>query len=151
MIELLEHTSENVANQIYGVFQRSYKVEAGLVGVEDFPPLRRSARDIQSSPNKFLGLWIGVNLVAIVEYSDWEADLSIDSLVVHPQFFRRGLASQLLKSLLAKNQWQSAYVETASANLPAIVLYQKFGFSQSKRWTTADGIDKVQLINANLR
>ncbi len=149
MIELLDHSSESVANQIYDVFQLSYKVEASLVGVEDFPPLRRSASDIQSSSSQFLGQWTGVNLVAVVEYAHGGEDLSIDSLVVHPQYFRRGLASQLLQSLLAKVQWQIAYVETAAANNPALVLYQKFEFSESKRWKTADGIDKVQLMRIN--
>lgn len=149
MIELLDHISESVANQIYDVFQLSYKVEASLVGVEDFPPLRRSASDIQSSSSQFLGHQVGVYLAAVVEYSHDGEDLSIDSVVVHPQYFRRGLASQLLQSLLSKVQWQTAYVETATANNPAFLLYQKFGFSESKRWKTADGIDKVQLMRIN--
>ena len=146
MIELLDHFSENVANQIYDVFQLSYRVEASLVGIEDLPPLRRSALDIQSSTSQFLGHRIGVNLAAVVEYAHEGEDLSIDSLVVHPQYFRHGLASELLKSLLAKGQWRIAHVETATANNPALVLYQKFGFSESKRWKTADGIDKIQLV-----
>jgi ribosomal protein S18 acetylase RimI-like enzyme len=146
MIELLDHNSESVAIQIYDVFQLSYKVEASLVGVEDFPPLRRSASDIQSSSSQFLGKRIGLNLAAVVEYAHSGKYLSIDSLVVHPHYFRRGLASQILQSLLDKIQWQTACVETAAANNPALVLYQKFGFSESKRWDTADGIEKVQLI-----
>jgi ribosomal protein S18 acetylase RimI-like enzyme len=149
MIELLEHSSQNVANQIYHVFQLSYKVEASLVGVEDFPPLRRSASDIQSSNSQFLGQRIRGHLAAVVEYSRGGMDVSIDSLVIHPKFFRRGLASQLLQSLLAKDQWQNACVETAAVNFPALALYRKFGFSESKRWTTAEGIDKVQLMRIN--
>jgi ribosomal protein S18 acetylase RimI-like enzyme len=149
MTELLDHFSENVANQIYDVYQLSYKVEASLVGVEDFPPLRRSASDIQTSSSQFLGQRIGADLAAVVEYTrDGEA-LSIDSLVVHPEYFRRGLASELLQLLFAKVQWRTACVETATANNPAIVLYQKFGFSESKRWKTADGIDKIELKRIN--
>ena len=150
MIELLDHSSGNVANQIYDVFQLSYKVEARLVGVEDFPPLRRSAANIQSSSSHFLGQRIGINLAAVIEYTHGGEALSIDSVVVHPQYFRRGLASELLQYLLAKYQWQNACVETAAANIPALVLYQKLGFSESKRWKTADGIDKVHLMRLHL-
>jgi ribosomal protein S18 acetylase RimI-like enzyme len=146
IIELLDHLSEGVAVQIYNIFQLSYKVEARLVGVEHFPPLRRTASDIQSSNSQFLGLWIGVELAAVVEFTQRAKDLSIDSLVVHPEYFRRGLASQLLHSLLAKVHWRIAKVETASANNPALLLYREFGFSESKRWKTADGIEKVQLM-----
>jgi len=149
MIELLDHYSESVAKQIYDVFQPSYKVEAGLVGVDDFPPLRRKASDIQGSSSQFLGHRIGVDLAAVVEYVHGGENLSIDSLVVHPQYFRRGLASQLLHALLDRVQWQIACVETAAANGPALVLYQKLGFSESKRWKTADGIEKVQLMQRN--
>ena len=145
MIELLEHRSESVAKQIYDVFQHSYKVEADLVGVEDFPPLRRKASHIQSSDSQFLGLRIGVDLAAVIEFTQTGEILSIDSLVVHPQYFRRGLASHLLRSLLADVSWQFADVETAAVNRPAVVLYEKFGFSESKRWQTVDGIEKVQL------
>jgi ribosomal protein S18 acetylase RimI-like enzyme len=149
MMELLEHYSESVAIQIHDVFQVSYKVEAELVGVDDFPPLRRNASVIQSSDSLFLGHRIEGDLAAVVEFTENGEDLSIDSLVVHPQYFRRGLASQLLQSLLAKIPWQNAYVDTAAANSPALDLYRKFGFSESKRWKTADGIEKVRLVSRN--
>lgn len=149
MIELLDHSSENVATQIYDVFQLSYKVEAKLVGAKDFPPLRRNASHIRSSGSKFLGQRIGVDLAAVVEFTQNGEVLCIDSLVVRPQYFRRGIASQLLRSLLAKVNWKIANVETAAANKPALLLYQKFGFSESKRWNTTDGIKKVQLMCTN--
>ncbi len=149
MIELLDHYSESVAIQIYSVFQLSYKVEASLVGVKDFPPLRRNVSHIQSSSSQFLGQRIGADLAAVVEFMQIGEDLSIESLVVHPRYFRRGLASQLLQSLLAEVRWQIADVETAAANNPALVLYRKFGFSESKRWKTVDGIEKVQLMRRN--
>ena len=148
-MELLEHNSKGVATQIYDVFQLSYKVEAGLVGVDNFPPLRRSASFIQSSSSQFFGQRIGSDLAAVIEFTSEGENLSIDSLVVHPQYFRRGLASQLLQSLLEKRSWQHAFVETAAANDPALELYQKFGFAESKRWETSDGIKKVRLMSKN--
>ena len=146
MIESLNHRLESVANEIYLVFQASYRIEAGLVGSDDFPPLRRSASHIRSSNSQFLGERIGVDLASVIEFSRSEEDLSIDSLVVHPQYFRRGLASRILQALLAKDGWKNADVETAAANKPALVLYEKMGFTESKRWQTDDGIEKVQLM-----
>jgi ribosomal protein S18 acetylase RimI-like enzyme len=148
MIELLDHHSKSVADEIHNVFQLSYAVEAGLVGALDFPPLRRSAAHIRSSNSQFLGERIGVDLVSVIEFSHSGEDLNIDSLVVHPQYFRRGLASRLLESLLAKDQWKNADVETAAANKPALVLYEKSGFCEAERWQTDDGIEKVRLLRS---
>jgi len=146
MIELLDHNSGTVADEIYTVFQRSYAVEAGLVGVEDFPPLRRSAANIRTSKSQFLGERVDAKLAAAVEFLQDGDDLSIDSLVVHPDYFRRGLASRLLQALLANETWKCADVETAAANKPALLLYEKLGFTESKRWQTVDGVEKVQLL-----
>ena len=149
MIELLDHHSEDVAIQIRDVFQRSYKIEAQLVGVKEFPPLQRSTSHIRATGSKFLGQWIESDLAVVIEYSLSAAHLSIDSLVVHPRYFRRGLASKILKSLLDRVNWQTADVETAAMNHPAIALYEKFGFSESRHWTTNEGIDKVELSCRN--
>ena len=149
MVEVLDHCSEDVAIQIHDVFQRSYKVEAQLVGVKEFPPLQRSMSRIRAAGSRFLGQRIGSDLVAVIEYSFSDAHLSIDSLVVHPRYFRRGLASKILRSLLDRVDWQTADVETATMNHPAIALYEKFGFTESKYWKTEDDIDKVQLSCSN--
>jgi ribosomal protein S18 acetylase RimI-like enzyme len=146
MIALLDHHSESVANAIYDVFQLSYSVEASLVGVDNFPPLQRDAAHIQSSTTQFLGYQMGNDVAAVVEYSQDGSTLCIDSLVVQPKYFRRGLASQLMRSLLSRVDWQVVDVETAAANGPAITLYQKLGFAESEFWRTADGIDKVRLM-----
>ena len=102
--------------------------------------------EIRSAAGKFLGLRVDSALAAVIEYRLKDTQLSIDSLVVHPSFFRRGLASHLLRSLFDDNEWRIADVETAAANLPAIALYEKHGFSESGRWITAEGIEKVQLL-----
>ena len=150
MIKTLEHSSKKVATEIHAVFRLSYKIEAQLVGVEDFPPLFRTVEHIQSAISRFIGLWIDSELAAVTEYTHNETHLSIDSLAVHPSFFRRGLASQLVQFLLDSVDWRSADVETAVANNPAITLYEKFGFSEVRRWKTTEGIDKIQLTHERL-
>jgi ribosomal protein S18 acetylase RimI-like enzyme len=144
--ELLDHRSYETANRIHDLFQCSYQVEAGLIGASGFPPLERSAWEVQTARSRFLGQWIGSELAAVLEYRGDETHLSIDSLVVHPQYFRRGIASRILRALLEQVDWQTADVETAAGNAPAIALYEKFGFYQSRLWTAEDGIEKVQLF-----
>jgi len=144
MIERLNHRSERVAEDIHRVFQAGYKVEAEQIGVADFPPLKRSPQHIRATAGDFLGCWSGAELTAVMEYVLADSHLSIDSLVVYPDYFRRGLASSLLKFRLAQTDWQTADVETAANNGPAIALYEKLGFSFAAHWTTKAGIDKVR-------
>ena len=149
MIKILDSKTEVVAEQIYGLFQRSYQEEAQLIGVEFFPPLHRTKEQIQAASTAFLGSWLESDLAAVVEFSYEATHLNIDSLVVEPQYFRRGLATQLLTKLLGMLDWQTAEVETASANQPAIALYRRLGFTELRKWRTRDGIEKIQLTIAN--
>jgi GNAT superfamily N-acetyltransferase len=144
-IELLDHRVRDVASRIHALFQRAYAVEARLVGAAVFPPLQRKASAIQTTRGHFLGSWIGSDLVSVLEYTDSGRHVSIDSLVVDPHYFRRGLAGNILQFLFDESAWLSADVETAAANRPAIALYEKFGFVTSKQWTTAEGIAIVRL------
>lgn len=145
MFELLDHRSESVAAQIHALFQRSYEVEARLIGAEDFPPLRRTAQQIRSSPGIYLGVRKSFDLVAAVEYAIDGSHLDIESLAVDPGHFRQGWGTRLLQALLERAEWRTATAETAAGNLPAVALYEKTGFSLSRRWTTGEGIEKVGL------
>ncbi len=146
MIGVLDHRDSAVASKIRAVFQLAYTKEAELIGADDFPPLRRNVSDIVSAASTFHGVWQDEGLAAILEYRAAEESLEIDSLVVHPNFFRRGLAKLMMIDLLQRRDWQIATVETAGANMPAILLYEKLGFSESKRWMLEVGIEKVRLI-----
>ncbi|MCF6360291.1 MAG: GNAT family N-acetyltransferase [Cyclobacteriaceae bacterium] len=71
--------------------------------------------------------------------------LDIHSFVVSPIFFRQGIGSKLLCAIMDSEIWNRAVVETGSANKPAILLYQKFGFIEEKEWITGEGIEKIML------
>lgn len=144
-INRLQQTSHAIALQIQHVFQGAYKVEARLIGVTNFPPLERTVADIIASRTTFFGSWQGDELVAVIEVSYNEPQLDIDSLVVHPDHFRKGLARRLLRFVLNHYHWETAEVETAQANSPAITLYEQFGFVETRRFQTPIGITKVNL------
>ncbi len=145
MITKLDNSDEKVANQIFTVFQRSYQVEAQLIGTLDFPPLFRSVEDIACSKTQFYGFIENECVAAIIETSVEEKHSDINSLTVDPNYFRKGIASKLIRFVLDEIEFSEAVVETAVVNLPAINLYKKYGFIEIKRWTPSHGIKKIAL------
>jgi len=145
MIKKLDNSHVAVANQIFTVFQNSYKVEAQLIGTLDFPPLARSAKDIENSQSQFYGFIEDECLAGVIEIVLKGKHLEIDSLTVDPSYFRKGIANKLIHKVLASFNFSEAIVETAVVNLPAINLYKKHGFVEFKRWTPSHGIEKVAL------
>ena len=145
MITKLEHSIEKIAQQIFTVFQNAYKIEAQLIGALDFPPLSRSAKDIQNSTTQFYGFIDNNCLAGVIEIVIENKRLEIDSLTVDPHYFRKGIAHKLIDYVLGTMVVSEARVETAVANLPAINLYKKHGFVEFKRWTPSHGIEKLAM------
>jgi ribosomal protein S18 acetylase RimI-like enzyme len=81
----------------------------------------------------------------VVEFSIQDNQLDIESFTVDPAFFRKGIAGKLLSYVLSNVEFETATVETAVVNEPAINLYEKYGFVAFKRWTPAHGIKKIAL------
>lgn len=150
MITKLDNSNVDVAKQIYTIFQKSYKIEAQLIGVRSFPPLLRSRKDIESSNTQFYGFSEHDCLAGIVEIVFEKKHLDIHSLTVDPKYFRKGIANKLLSYVLESSDFLEAIVETAVANEPAIDLYKKHGFVEFKRWTPSHGIEKLAMLLINV-
>jgi ribosomal protein S18 acetylase RimI-like enzyme len=145
MITKLNNSNNNIADQIFTVFQNSYKIEAQLIGVVNFPPLLRSAKDIQNSTTQFYGFSENECLAAVIEIAIEDQLLEINSLTVDPSYFRKGIANKLIGYVLESMVFSKAMVETAVVNIPAINLYKKHGFVEFKRWTPSHGIEKLAM------
>ena len=146
MITELNHRDEKVALKIREVFQVSYAVEAKLLDAEDnFPPLKRPLSAFVEAKTTFFGYHENGELAAVIEIKEAENALHIHSLVVDPEFFRRGIAGKLLEFLFKNFNVELFTVETGAANDPAISLYERFGFKLVKKWMTEFGIEKVAL------
>ena len=124
MITKLDNSNGEVANQIFTIFQSSYKIEAQLIGTLDFPPLLRSANDIENSKSYFYGYSENECLAAIIEIVHDGKYLEINSLTVDPNYFRKGIANKLIIYVLESFDFSKATVETAVVNTPAINLYK---------------------------
>ena len=144
---LLEHHDPVRAEQIRQLMFEAYRIEADLIGVQDFYPLHRTSHDIAQSVSVFQGIFKEGDLLAVIELEFLaQAQIHIASLVVHPNAFRQGLASQLLRELLQNHATSLLTVSTAAVNHPALNLYETFGFVVEKRPSrTPDGISLLHL------
>lgn len=144
VVTRLDSTSPAVAEAIREVMVEAYRVEAAVLGVDDFVPLRRTAADITAADALFLGIESGESLAAVAEVEHPEpGHAHIGSLVVKPARFRQGLATALLDHLSTLHARDRITVSTGTRNAPACALYESHGFSEVRRWTTADGIPMV--------
>ncbi len=135
------------ADQVFELFQRAYRVEAGLIGVNTFPPLERKQADIRAATTDFAGVFEGARLIACIE-TQCSADLlDIHSLAVDPDYARQGLGRTLVQRALTIDTWRTATVSTARANKPALTLYSHLGFQE----TAVIKRDNIEIVELTLR
>lgn len=144
MIVKLKQNNISIAQQIRFVFQESYAIEAKLLNAKKFPPLQRSLNDFIDCDNDFYGFFINEELVAVTEIRQLESYTHIQSLVVLPKFFKRGIAQQLIQFTLDSYLTNEFMVETGVDNTPACSLYLKMGFQEVLQYDTSHGIRKIQ-------
>lgn len=143
MIKKLQNHDLKISSQIQSVFQLSYAVEAILLGVSDFPPLKRPLKSYLESNSEFYGYFENNELAGVIETEQIDNCTSINSLVVKPKFFRSGIGKKLVEFILNRFGSELFVVETGLKNEPAAELYKKLGFKEVKQWNTDFGIRKV--------
>jgi len=127
VLQSLDVTAPAIAQQVYTLQVRSYRVEAQLLGVPSLPPLERKAEDLAGLRERFIGAMVGNALAGVASYSE-EGNFEICLLVVCPSYHRQGVGSALLHELVRRAGSRSVHVSTAKRNIPAVSLYRKAGF-----------------------
>jgi len=144
MIRQLQNSNRDVSIKIRSVFQASYAIEAELLNAVDFPPLKRPLESYIESNNDFFGYFKNNELAGITEIKHHDSFTHIQSLVVHPRFFRQGVANELMTFILNSFSSKPIIVETGVENAPATKLYKKFNFIEVKQWDTDHGVRKIR-------
>jgi ribosomal protein S18 acetylase RimI-like enzyme len=148
-VRRLDNADPRVAATIRDVMALAYRIEAAILEVDDFLPLRRTADQIASAGTAFFGVDVGGTLAAVAELEvEAPGRACICSLTTRPDRFREGLATLLLRHLIEIAGAGELTVSTAVRNEPVLRLYTGDGFRERSRWTTPDGIPMVTLVRA---
>ncbi|WP_110928624.1 GNAT family N-acetyltransferase [Bacillus massiliglaciei] len=133
MIVALDTCDRNIAEQILAVQTPAYQVEAELIGFNEIPALKDTVDTIVNTEEIFIGWMAAGKLKGVLSYLYGEGVYQICRLTVHPQYFRQGIASNLLYHFLQSLEaGSSVWVSTGSLNIPAINLYKGCGFLTQK-------------------
>ncbi|WP_331436860.1 GNAT family N-acetyltransferase [Gordoniibacillus kamchatkensis] len=85
-------------------------------------------------------------LAGAIAYECEGGTITISRMMVHPHYFRRGIASKLLRHVFALEPDAARYVvSTGALNAPALKLYESAGFEEQYRREIAPGIELVTL------
>jgi ribosomal protein S18 acetylase RimI-like enzyme len=135
-----------VARQLHAVQMSAYAQEARLLGAVYFPPLERTVEDVRICAEEFMGAFVGDEIVGAIGVcpEDEGTGVRIASLVVAPQFQRRGIGRGLMAAVLAAHDGEELTVQTGAKNLPALALYAQVGFVELGRWLV--GREPLELI-----
>ncbi|WP_445381185.1 GNAT family N-acetyltransferase [Robiginitalea sp. IMCC43444] len=144
MIEKLNHSEPGIAQKIRAVFQESYAVEASLLKAKDFPPLRRPLKGFTHSKNDFYAYTSGGQILGVIEIDFRQDTTHIQSLVVLPAHFRKGIGKSLVNFAFKTYPSGRFTVETGLQNDPATTLYRKLGFREVGQYIAEAGIRKIQ-------
>ena len=139
---LIDHRQRNIAERMHAVLRPAYAQEAALLGLADFPPMRRTVAELQAHEGLVWGAWVGDELAGVLCMApdeDEAPQLVVTMLIVHPDHQRRGLARGLMQRALQASGPQTLAVATAEANVPAVTLYRSLGFQIYRRGLAEPG------------
>jgi ribosomal protein S18 acetylase RimI-like enzyme len=148
IVRSLALTDPAVVAELVALQRAAYRVEADLIGADAIPALTESEAQLAGSGETFLGGGDD-GLLAAVSYVRTGVTVDIHRLVVHPEAFRRGLATALLDALeRAEPDAERWTVTTAAANAPALALYAGRGFERVEELVAPGGVAIVREVRS---
>ena len=96
------------------------------------------------SENDFQGYYENKELLGVIEINSKLNSIHLQSLVVDPNHFRKGIATKLINKVFDLYPSPTYTVETGNNNIPAKKLYESLGFKKCKVWIAEFGIEKIK-------
>lgn len=129
-----------MAKDILELQKASYEVEAEIIGCRDLPPLKESVADLQNCGEEFHAYYSDGKLAGAISIKRMDGILDIHRLMVHPAYFRKGIATALLAKIEEIYPFEELIVSTGAKNGPAIRFYERHGFRKMKETMMSEGI-----------
>nr|WP_285890855.1 GNAT family N-acetyltransferase [Mesobacillus subterraneus] len=131
--------------EVLDLQRKSYKIEADLIGTDEIPPLKETFEQLQECGETFIGCYIEGRLAGAVSFKKEGEVIDIHRMMVHPDYFRRGIARKVI-SKLEQIGCSEMIVSTGAANTPAVEFYEKLGFEREH-----DSVVGAGLVIANFK
>jgi len=144
MIIKINNERNKIAKEIRDIFQSSYAVESEMLKAIDFPPLKRTISQFLNSNSEFYAYYLNQNIAGVIEIKNNQDLTHIQSLVVYPKYFRKGIGRKLVQFILDTYKSIIFTVETGVENIPAVELYKSFNFKEKKQWDTDHRVRKIR-------
>ena len=129
-----------MAKRILGLQKASYEVEAEIIGSRDLPPLRESVGELRDCGEEFHVYYSDGKLAGAISFKRMDGIMDIHRLMVHPAYFRKGIATELLAKIEELYPFDELIVSTGAKNGPAIRFYERHGFRKIKETMMSEGI-----------
>lgn len=147
VISVIDIENKEMAREVLNVQIPAYEVEAELIQFDGIPQLFDTVELLASCGESFLGFFSEGVLQGVLSYCKNEDEWEICRLVVHPACFKKGIATALLEFFLQEvvGKGELVKVNTGAANIPAITIYKKFGFSEIDHLEVAPGVQIIEM------
>ncbi|MCM3707287.1 MULTISPECIES: GNAT family N-acetyltransferase [Cytobacillus] len=133
MIKEINIKDRKAAEQVLSIQLPAYKIEAQIINYPDLPPLKDTANTLHITGETFFGYFIGARLCGAVSFKEKNDVLDIHRLVVHPDYFRKGIAQKLLNFIEGRQMIKKCIVTTGTKNTHAVTFYLKNGFREVEK------------------
>lgn len=139
-LRTLSLTDNATAREVLALQKAAYAVEARLIGTDAIPPLHDNLLSLQMCGETFIGAYLKESLAGAMAVTIQNTSLDICRLMVHPDYFRQGVATALLNHVLAMPDIRRYTVSTGAANHPAKALYTRHGFREIETMWVDGGV-----------
>ena len=95
---------------------------------------------MKNSEEVFAGFFIEDTLAGVISYSIKENVLDIGRLVIHPDYFRRGIARSLVGYVESIENVSRIVVSTGKDNHPARTLYERLAYQFVEHVVLPEGV-----------